>query len=58
MIEREEAESNSTAFKRMKCLACNYTFYNNPIPVVAAIVEWRDHEHVILIQNKTWPSHW
>ncbi|EFC43652.1 predicted protein [Naegleria gruberi] len=48
----------SEVFKRMVCPSCGYTFYNNPIPVVAAIVEWRDHEHVVLIQNKTWPENW
>jgi len=35
---------------------CGYVFWDNPLPVVAALVE---HEgRVILIQNKGWPESW
>jgi NAD+ diphosphatase len=35
---------------------CGYVFYDNPTPVVAALVE---HEgDVLLVQNKGWPSSW
>src|SRR5690606_15236661 len=43
---------------RLTCSAggCGYVHYDNPTPVVAALVE---HEgDVILIQNKGWPSSW
>jgi NAD+ diphosphatase len=41
---------------RRKCPACDFVFWNNPTPVVAAIVE---HEgKVILTQNKGWPESW
>ncbi|MBN1453360.1 MAG: NUDIX domain-containing protein [Anaerolineales bacterium] len=41
---------------RQKCPACDFVFWDNPIPVVAAIVE---HEgKVILTRNKGWPEKW
>lgn len=42
--------------KRQKCQSCDFVHWNNPIPVVAAIVE---HEgKVILTRNKGWPEKW
>lgn len=42
--------------QRRKCSACSFVFWNNPVPVVAAIVE---HEgKVILTRNKGWPEKW
>jgi len=35
---------------------CGWVHWNNPIPVVAAIVEHA--EHVILVRNVGWPEHW
>ena len=35
---------------------CGFTFYDNPVPVVAAIVE--HGETVILVRNKGWPDKW
>jgi NADH pyrophosphatase NudC (nudix superfamily) len=41
---------------RSKCPACDFVHWDNPIPVVAAIVE---HEgRVILTRNKGWPEKW
>jgi NAD+ diphosphatase len=41
---------------RLKCPACNFVFWDNPVPVVAVIVE---HEgKVILTRNKGWPEKW
>ena len=35
---------------------CGYTHWNNPTPVVAAVVE---HDgNVILAHNRSWPAHW
>jgi len=35
---------------------CGYVFYDNPLPVVAALVE---HEgHVLLVRNHGWPEKW
>jgi NAD+ diphosphatase len=35
---------------------CGYVFYDNPAPVVAAVVEHGDT--VILVRNKGWPDKW
>ena len=41
---------------RTKCPACDFVYWDNPVPVVAAIVE---HEgKVILTRNKGWPEKW
>ena len=51
MIDKEEE-----GIKRLACpsSSCGYVFYDNPVPVVAAIVE-RDGE-VILARNAAWPK--
>ncbi len=36
---------------------CNFVHYENPTPVVGAIVEYEESS-VILVQNVGWPSHW
>lgn len=36
---------------------CGYVHWDNPLPVVGAIVEY-DNDTVILIQNKGWPAEW
>jgi NADH pyrophosphatase NudC (nudix superfamily) len=42
--------------KRQKCKSesCDYVFWDNPTPVVAAIVEF--DEAVVLVRNKEWPD--
>jgi NADH pyrophosphatase NudC (nudix superfamily) len=49
-----EAEIGGHA--RQKCPACDFVFWDNPIPVIAAIVE-REGK-VILTRNKGWPEKW
>ena len=36
---------------------CGYVFYNNPLPVVGAIVEY-DDDTVLLVQSHGWPTDW
>lgn len=36
---------------------CGYIFYDNPLPVVGAIVEY-DNNTVVLVQNVGWPADW
>ncbi|MFD2574033.1 NUDIX domain-containing protein [Spirosoma soli] len=36
---------------------CGYIFYDNPLPVVGAIVEY-DNDTVVLTQNIGWPADW
>ncbi|HUD34070.1 MAG TPA: NUDIX hydrolase [Variovorax sp.] len=38
---------------RLRCPACDYTHWNNPTPVLAAIVEYRGQ--VLLARNAAWP---
>lgn len=44
--------------ERLKCAAetCGYVLWDNPTPVVAAIVEYG--EAVILVRQKGWPEKW
>lgn len=35
---------------------CGFVHWNNPVPVVAAIVE--HDNHVLLVRNVGWPDHW
>ncbi len=43
----------------MGCVSeeCNFVQYENPTPVVGAIVEYEGHS-VVLVQNVGWPAHW
>ena len=44
--------------ERLACAdeACGYVFYDNPLPVVASLVE---HEgDVLLVRNQGWPETW
>ena len=41
---------------RARCPACGFAHYDNPVPVVSAIVE---HDgRVVLARNKAWPPTW
>jgi len=44
--------------ERLACSSdsCDYVFYDNPVPVVAAIVE--HGETVLLVRGKGWPEKW
>jgi len=41
--------------ERLRCLACGWTHWNNPPPVLAAIIECSDREgQVLLARNAAW----
>ncbi len=40
--------------QRLRCPACAYTHWNNPTPVLAAVIEYRDR--ILLAQNAAWPG--
>lgn len=41
--------------ERLRCPACGWTFWNNPTPVLAAIVECSDRDgRVLLARNAAW----
>jgi NAD+ diphosphatase len=49
----------TTRFEEREYLACesetcNYVFWDNPLPVVAALIEYNGE--VLLARNKAWPS--
>jgi NADH pyrophosphatase NudC (nudix superfamily) len=42
--------------RRLRCPRCAYTHWNNPTPVLAAVVECVDREgQVLLARNAAWP---
>lgn len=41
--------------ERLTCPACDWVHWDNPTPVVAAVVERNDH--VVLVQSIGWPAH-
>lgn len=42
---------------RLRCPACDWTHWNNPTPVLAAIIELADREgQVLLARNAAWPG--
>jgi len=54
--ELEEAEIDGQL--RLACISqsCDYVFWNNPTPVIAALVE--QEGDVVLVRNKEWPQKW
>jgi NADH pyrophosphatase NudC (nudix superfamily) len=42
---------------RMRCTACDFTHWNNPTPVLAAVVECEDRGgQLLLARNAAWPG--
>ena len=42
---------------RLRCPACGWTHWNNPTPVLAAVIECSDREgQVLLARNAAWPG--
>ena len=42
---------------RLRCSACDWTHWNNPTPVLAAIVECSDRDGLVLLaRNAAWPG--
>jgi NAD+ diphosphatase len=40
---------------RLRCTACDFTHWNNPTPVLAAVVECVDRDgHILLARNAAW----
>src|SRR6218665_2145887 len=42
------------AKERLRCVSCGYTRWNNPTPVLAAIIEYQGQ--VLLARNAAWPG--
>ena len=42
---------------RLRCAACGWTHWNNPTPVLAAVVELADRDGLVLLaRNAAWPG--
>ena len=40
--------------ERLRCVACGYTHWNNPTPVLAAVIEYNGQ--ILLARNAAWPG--
>ncbi len=45
-------EEDSGLTERLRCVACDWTHWNNPTPVLAAIVQYRGQ--ILLARNAAW----
>ncbi len=39
---------------RLRCAVCDWTHWNNPTPVLAAVIEYEGH--ILLARNAAWPG--
>ena len=52
-----EAEEDGGAKTRLRCPACGFTHWNNPTPVLAAVIELTDRDGALLLaRNAAWPG--
>ena len=43
--------------ERLRCAACGWTHWNNPVPVLAAVIECTDRDdRLLLARNAAWPG--
>ncbi len=53
LIQEEDGGPKS----RLRCAACGYTHWNNPTPVLAAVIEMADRDgQVLLARNAAWTN--
>jgi NAD+ diphosphatase len=53
---REEQEDGGPK-ARLRCTACSFTHWNNPTPVLAAVIECTDRNgQLLLARNAAWPG--
>ena len=51
------ADEDGGAKTRLRCPACGWTHWNNPTPVLAAVIELVDRDgQVLLARNAAWPG--
>jgi NAD+ diphosphatase len=48
------AQEDAGAVQRLRCPACGWTHWNNPTPVLAAIVQYKGQ--LLLARNAAWPG--
>ncbi len=50
-------QEDGGAKSRMRCPACAFTHWNNPTPVLAAVIELADRDgQLLLARNAAWPG--
>ena len=53
LVEQEDGGPKA----RLRCPACGWTHWNNPTPVLAAVIELADRDgQVLLARNSAWPG--
>ena len=51
------ADEDGGSKTRLRCPACGYTHWNNPTPVLAAVIELADRDgQLLLARNAAWPG--
>ena len=54
-LEMLSATEDSGPKTRLRCAACGYTHWNNPTPVLAAVIELMDRDgQLLLARNAAW----
>jgi len=54
LFEQESLEDGGMKV-RLRCSSCDYTHWNNPTPVLAAVIELQDREgHLLIARNAAW----
>ena len=52
-----DADEDGGRKTRLRCPACAYTHWNNPTPVLAAVIELADRDgQLLLARNAAWPG--
>jgi len=54
LAQVERLEDGGGSRLRLCCPACDYTHWNNPVPVLAAVIEYQGR--VLLARNANWPG--
>jgi len=56
-LQHLDADEDGGPKRRLRCPACRWTHWNNPTPVLAAVIECTDREgRVLLARNAAWPG--
>lgn len=56
-LESASALEDGGAKTRLRCPACRWTHWNNPTPVLAAVIELADRDgQLLLARNAAWPG--
>ena len=54
-LEWLSMEEDGGQKSRLRCAACGYTHWNNPTPVLAAVIELADRDGLVLLaRNAAW----